>query len=210
MPTTSKPVELAATDGVKLRGEVVGEGDLWAILVHDVGEDLDVWRPMREELVGAGFRVMSIDLRGHGVSEGDWSPETAIDDLQVAVRHARGQDARAVYLVGAGQSATAAMIAAADEPVQAIVCLSPMAELPGIDAARIRISRAPKFLLVGALDEQAMANAQTVYRKLIGWRVLESRALTEQGTDLLVARGNEHVFEKTIAFLRDYPGLSAS
>ena len=51
-----------------------------------------------------------------------------------------------------------------------------------------------------------MANAQTVYRKLIGWRVLESRALTEQGTDLLVARGNEHVFEKTIAFLRDYPG----
>lgn len=187
-----------------MRGEVSGEGDRWAILLHDVGDDLDSWGAMRAELTAGGLRVLALDLRGHGASDGEWSFEAAVGDIQDAIRYCRAQGARAVYLVGAGHGATAAIVAAGEEPVQAIVCLSPVAELEGLDPARLRVARAPKFFTVGARDREAMTAAQAVYRKTLGWRVLESRALDEQGTALLSAPGHEHIFEKTVGFLRDY------
>ena len=200
----AEPVEIESGDGVTIRGELSGESDRWAILLHDVGDDLDSWGAMRGKLLSAGMRVLALDLRGHGASDGDWSPVAGVADIEAAIRHCREASARAVYLVGAGQAATAAIAAAGEEAVQAIVCLSPVAELEGIDPARLRVSRAPKLFTVGARDAAAMKAAQTLYRKMIGWRVLESRARDEQGTALLTAPGSEHVFEKTVGFLGGY------
>ena len=201
---TAEPVEIESSDGVVIRGEVTGDGDRWAILLHDVDGDLDSWGAMRSELNGANMAVLALDLRGHGASDGEWSSEGWVADIQAAIRFCRSAAAGKVYLVGAGRGATAAIVAAGEERVQAIVCLSPVAELDGIDPARLRVCRAAKFFTVGSRDEQAMRAAQTLYRKTLGWRMLESRALEEQGTELLSAPGSELVYEKTIGFLRDY------
>ncbi|MGI9658210.1 MAG: alpha/beta hydrolase [Gaiellaceae bacterium] len=201
---TAEPVEIECGDGVVIRGELSGKAERWAILLHDVGDDLDSWGVMRGELISAGMRVLALDLRGHGASDGEWSPEACIADIEAAIRYCRASEPRSVYLVGAGQGATASIVAAGAEPVHAVVCLSPALELEGVDPARLRVSRAPKFITVGSSDEQAMSAAQQLYRKTLGWRMLESRALTEQGTGLLSAPGSELVLEKTVAFLGDY------
>ena len=200
----AEPVEIESADRVVLRGELSGTGERWVLLVHDVEEDLDSLRPMQAVLLEAQFRVLALDLRGHGASDGEWSAEGAIQDLAAAFRYCRAAGAAKVYAVGAGAGATAAILAAGEEHVDALVCLSPLPELEGIDPRRLRVSRAPKLLSVGATDPEAMAAAQTVYKKVIGWRVLESRAISEQGSALLHAPGKEHIFAKTVTFFRDY------
>ena len=49
--------------------------DTWVVLVHDVGDDIDVWRPLRVALAARGWSVLALDLRGHGGS--DWSEAVA-------------------------------------------------------------------------------------------------------------------------------------
>ena len=197
-------VEIQSADGVVVRGELSGAGERWVLLIHDVDEDLDSLRAMQVVLLEAKFRVLAVDLRGHGASDGDWSTEGAIQDVTAAISYCREAGAVKVYAIGAGAGATAVIIAAGEESLEAIVCLSPLGELEGVDPMRLRVSRAPKLLSVGAADQEAMAAAQTVYKKVIGWRALESRALIEQGSALLHAPGSEHVFEKTVSFLNDY------
>ena len=58
-------VEIPAPDGAVLRGEVRRAGPVWAVLVHDLGEDLDAWRPLRDALGRRGVSVLCFDLRGH-------------------------------------------------------------------------------------------------------------------------------------------------
>tara|TARA_B100000686_G_C16406806_1_gene770132 strand:- start:131 stop:739 length:609 start_codon:yes stop_codon:yes gene_type:complete len=201
---TVSPIEIERDEGVVLRGEIEGESDRWAILLHDFGGDLDNWKPMRRKLISAGVKVFSLDLRGHGASDGEWSPEATIGDIEASIRHCRFANAKSVYLIGAGQAATASIVAAGEEVVQALVCLSPVLELEGIDSSRLRVSRAPKLFTVGASNIEAMRAAQALYRKMLGWRMLESRAVEEQGTDLLNGPGSEHIFEKTVGFLKSY------
>ena len=94
------------------------------MLVHDEGEDLDAWRPLVGDLIGLGLCVLSFDLRGHGASDDPWEPRRAPSDVLAAVRFARTEGARRVYLLGAGAGATAALAAGGTRKVDAIVLYS--------------------------------------------------------------------------------------
>ncbi len=85
----AEAVQATTADGVTLRGELVRGGDVWICLVHDVGEDIDAWRPLRPGLARKGWSVLALDLRGHGGSDGEWTDESGR-----ARRRPRG-DARA-------------------------------------------------------------------------------------------------------------------
>lgn len=198
-------MEFAAADGVALRGLRYGAGGRWAVLVHDEGRDLDCWRGLVGELCGElGLRVLVFDLRGHGASDDPWQPGKAPADVLAALRFAKSQGARSLYLVGAGLGATAALVAAGRHRVAAIVALSPRAELAGVASDAIRKTRAPKLLIVGGHDAAAAEQASEVYRRSIGWGLLESPPVAAQGTELLASDWGENVVEHVLLFLRDY------
>ncbi len=53
-----------------------------AILVHGITSDGGTWRTVAPALVERGYRVMAVDLRGHGASErGEYSPAAWASDL---------------------------------------------------------------------------------------------------------------------------------
>jgi dienelactone hydrolase len=120
------------------------------------------------------------------------------------LRFAESQGARGVYVVAAGAGATAALAAAGEFEVQAIVALSPRAGLDGLGPEAIRETLAPKLIIVGSQDAFAAQEADDVFRRAIGWSLLQSLPTEIQGTALLESAWAEQVAENALAFLRDY------
>lgn len=66
--------EFVADDGVRLVADVAGPSHgPTIILAHGGGQTRHSWSHAFDRLVGAGYRVINFDARGHGDS--DWSPD---------------------------------------------------------------------------------------------------------------------------------------
>jgi pimeloyl-ACP methyl ester carboxylesterase len=121
------PGRFEGAGGVFIVGDVGGpEGAPLVCLGHGGGQTRHSWRDTAQRLASAGYRVVSIDLRGHGDS--DWAPDGDYDlpvtaaDLEAVVR-ANDQGA-GVCLVGASWGGLTSLVAApalADVPVRSIV-----------------------------------------------------------------------------------------
>jgi len=55
-------------DPMQLASRVTGAGPLTAVLVHGIMSDSRSWDQVAEDLVSHGFRVIAVDLAGHGES----------------------------------------------------------------------------------------------------------------------------------------------
>jgi hypothetical protein len=66
-------------------------------------------------------------------------------------------------------------------------------------------TRAPKLIMAGWLDDSAAAQADEVFRRSIGWTLLDSTPVSEQGTELLDSSWGKQVREQILGFLLDYP-----
>ena len=59
-----------------------GSGDRLALLVHGIMSDSRTWRLVGPALAERGYRVIAVDLRGHGASgRGAYTPELFAEDL---------------------------------------------------------------------------------------------------------------------------------
>lgn len=111
--------------GGRLAYDVAGTGPL-VLLSPGMGDVRGVFRDVVGPLVGAGQRVVSADLRGHGGSDATFEaydiPSIAAD-LVALLEHLGGP----AVLVGHSVSAGAATIVAADRPdlVRSLVLLDP-------------------------------------------------------------------------------------
>ena len=114
------------TDGGTLAVEAEGLGPL-VICSPGVGDTRDAFAPLAEYLVARGFRVATVDLRGHGDSTahfGRYGDEATADDFLTVIEALGGGPA---VLAGASLSAAAAVIAAGRRPEQVagLVLLGP-------------------------------------------------------------------------------------
>ncbi|MFF2197314.1 alpha/beta fold hydrolase [Streptomyces sp. NPDC058157] len=84
---------------MQLHTHTWGEGDRLALLVHGIMADHRTWRRVGPALAEAGYRVLAVDLRGHGASgRGPYTPELFADDLvetlpagaELAIGHSLG------------------------------------------------------------------------------------------------------------------------
>lgn len=68
---------------MRLHTRTWGDGDRTVVLVHGIMSDSRCWRRVGPEIAERhGYRVVAVDLRGHGASpRGDYSPRQWADDL---------------------------------------------------------------------------------------------------------------------------------
>ncbi|PWU60256.1 alpha/beta hydrolase [Micromonospora globispora] len=137
-------------DGGTIAYEVHGDGPL-AVLSHGMGENRRTFRHLIPLLVTAGYRVASVDVRGHGDSSAHWpsyAPAEVGADLLAVVRALGGGPAT---LVGSSSSAAAVVFAAVDAPelVNGVVQLSPFVAQPRpnpvMRAAQALVLRSPRL-----------------------------------------------------------------
>lgn len=67
---------------MQLHTHTWGEGDRVALLVHGMMADHRTWRRVGPALADRGYRVVAVDLRGHGASgRGAYDPQSYADDI---------------------------------------------------------------------------------------------------------------------------------
>lgn len=202
-----KAVQATTADGVTLRGELVRGDDTWLVLVHDVGEDIDVWRPLRPGLTRCGWTVLGLDLRGHGGSDGDWALETAELDVDLGIALARRLGARHVCVVACGAAVVPVLRAVerahVDEWVElpdSLVLISAL--IDEVDPMTLRGHGLPRLFLYGAGSKRVHDDVRALQRACIGWNVTASFGTAAQGS-ALVAQRTTHVLDKIAGFLKE-------
>jgi alpha-beta hydrolase superfamily lysophospholipase len=201
--TRAVAVEFRGPDTLVLRGLRFGAGKHWAVLVHDVGKDLDGWRHLAAWLGDRGLSVLAFDLPGHGASDDPWEPQLAVAAVFAAVDFARSNSSQQVHLVGDGVGALAALAVAAggSHDIASVTSVSPQADERVATLGDIREARVPKLILVGSLSQSAVEFADHVFRGGIGPCEMARFPVARQGTDLLNGEWGSHAREKILAHL---------
>src|SRR5438128_496070 len=70
--TQKKDVDIKATDGANLKATYFSPDRMGPaiLLIHQCNMDRHSWDSLADDLVGAGFHVLTFDLRGFGESDG--------------------------------------------------------------------------------------------------------------------------------------------
>lgn len=101
------------------------------VCLHGLAQHGGIYEELGKRLAGSGYRVTSLDLRGHGASgpEPPWSLETHVSDVLESLD---AEEAAAATLVGHsfGGLVAAALAARAPERVSGLVLLDPGLGLP--------------------------------------------------------------------------------
>ena len=113
-------VNLQGAGGVRLSADVGGPEDgPPVVLLHGGGQTRHSWHGTWRVLADAGWRALSVDLRGHGESEwpedGDYSHEAFAEDVRVVATSLHAPP----VLVGASLGGLASLLAVAESPDQA-------------------------------------------------------------------------------------------
>lgn len=197
----TSPVPIA----VRLGSEITLRGHEWPLdgppvaLLHDFDEDLDEWGPLPRQLARAGFRVISVELRGHGLSDGDPDPETLEDDTRDLITQLHPVFGP-VGLVCHGRAARVAFALGAADGAPVHVLVSPLPGDRPVDWDRS--TAALRLLVVGSLHPPTKAYVEQIYPDIRGQKLWISTAAEERGPELLHAR--PHLVEQITLFLRRY------
>lgn len=136
--TTVEPCWFTGSGGNRLAADAGGTpGAPPVLLLHGGGQTRHSWGGAQRELIAAGYRVVSLDSRGHGesgwIEDGEYGLESQVADVACVARAIGGRPG----LVGASMGGVNAMIACGDDPGLAralvLVDVTPRLEPEGID-----------------------------------------------------------------------------
>ena len=200
MGATPLPVAIRLRSGLVLRGHEWSRDGPPVVFVHDVGDDLDAWGPVTARVAEHGFRVISLELRGHGLSDGEPDTSRVLEDMVMAVAEIKASFGP-VALVTYG-SVTDTLLFMDDEcgvPVQVMVAPTPGNRAP-IDWRTTR--PATRLVLRGALNETVTEHAEYIYPRMRGQNLQVTGASNSAGPALLMDQ--PQLVEHMVMFLRRY------
>lgn len=161
------PVRMVTKDGGSVYGLEVGSGTTGVVFVHQYFSDHCEFMALARELAGLGYRAISIDFRGNGLSATGRSNRLDLD-VAAAVERLRADGATRIELVGASMGGTAALVAGSwvRPAVNGIVSLSGPDYFRGLNAVRaVERSRVPVRFLVSRDDRPFASDATTLMRR---------------------------------------------
>ena len=199
MAPSSFPIEVALADGTVLRGiEHPADGPP-LLFVHDLGEDLDAWGSVAPAVRSEGFRVICLELRGHGLSDGEPDPSATLDDVTGALAEVQGAFGPCGLVVHGTVARTAFDLGGEHgSPVHAVISPAPGAGSGGDEA----IGSVPsmRVLFTGAHDEPVHEHVRTSHPRMRGQNMWISTGTALRGPALL--QEHPHLVEQLVMFMR--------
>lgn len=112
LATAQEHVSFATQDGGLVHADLYGKGNRGLVLAHGGRFNKESWQKQARVFEAAGFRVLAIDLRGYGLSQGPGQSDPLSAPLQLdvlaAVSYLRKTGARTVSVVGGSMGGAAA------------------------------------------------------------------------------------------------------
>jgi pimeloyl-ACP methyl ester carboxylesterase len=185
-----RAVEFRASDGVRIRGVLLGAGATGVVLGHQSGGSLCDWLPFGRVLARNGYRALAIDFRGYPSSgKGRASASLSYDrDFLAAAKLLRARGIKHVVFFGASMGGTAALVGGSKLPTVAGVASfsgpTAFGSLYGTKA--VATLRSPTLFLAGDSDSYFPDDARALYEASVSSRKqLEIRPSRAHGSRLL-------------------------
>ena len=116
--------------GIRLAADTFGDSNAPAVLMlHGGGQTRHAWHATATNLAYAGWRAITVDLRGHGESTHPRPPAYALEDFAADVRALIAAIADAPVVIGASLGGIAGLLAITESPA------APAAGLVLVDVA---------------------------------------------------------------------------
>jgi pimeloyl-ACP methyl ester carboxylesterase len=186
-------VEIEACDGVVLRGEAETGGPVWLVLAHEMGRDLDLWRPLLP--LDRSVSTLTVDLRGHGGSDGVADSAFNTRDLVDVAAFARDSGAEGIVIAAAGSQVQAALDAAFETTALGVVAIGPLIE-------RVEGRSLPKLVIVASKDARQVA-AGGALRRSAGAATVISLPISGECDAILSGAWRTNVAAYIRAFVAD-------
>jgi alpha-beta hydrolase superfamily lysophospholipase len=158
VPTDTTTVYVVEGD-ITLTGRLFGaDNKSIVILSHQRQNDETAWYPFAEHLAQNGFAALTFNFRGYDGSTGSQDYDKLAADLTAVVNYVRDRRIYSkIFLVGASMGATASLVVAEKDNVDAVVAVSPPAKFASQDALKaVPNVTAPKLFLASTDDAPAL------------------------------------------------------
>jgi pimeloyl-ACP methyl ester carboxylesterase len=114
---THVAVGFDGTPGTRLAADTFGDPDAPAVLMlHGGGQTRHAWHATATNLAEAGWRAITVDLRGHGESTHPQPPAYALEDFAADVRALIAAIAGIPVVIGASLGGIAGLLAITESP----------------------------------------------------------------------------------------------
>ncbi len=159
------PVNLQTTDGISLSAEDVGSGETGVLLVHHKGRTKEDWDAFQKKAASRGFKVVAVDLRGHGASAGGKDDFTKMSaDVDAGVAYLKNAGAKRIAVVGAELGANVALESAKDNAdVNTVILLSASLVSSGLKSGPALEAYGDRPVLIVASEENAYHAKSAAY-----------------------------------------------
>jgi len=194
------PVEIILSSGLVLRGHEYEANGPTVVLVHDLEGDLDAWGTVPLDVAARGFRVLCLELRGHGLSDGAVDPSATFEDLADALRTV-SDSFGPVAFVSTGIVANCGFALSDGDGVPVSVAVSPV-PVEGYGLFLPEFKPAIRALITGAKDPVSDPFLRSIYPGLPGQNMWFSTGTHAAGADLLMTY--PHLVEQLVMFIRRY------
>ena len=158
--TLSNEAAVVADDGTVLRGQLWRGDDVGIIVAPGYGDDAIDAHQVATSLARSGHTVFFYNLRGQRPSGGLVGGSDLTSDLRAVVADLRTRGVESIHIVGYRQSATAAIVLAAEPSgLEGVAAVFAYETYEKLDAATAAAASTAPLLLIGAEGSNGGASA---------------------------------------------------
>ena len=181
----AQTISFATEDGGRVCADLYGQGTHAVVLAHGGGFTKESWREQAQVLSAKGFRVLAIDFRGSGCSNGpgqaNFDEAPFENDVIAAVHYLKAHGAKSVSVVGGSFGGAAAGDASIKSPPGEIDRIVFLGAAPNLSAEKLK----SRSLFIVAREDRNHSGA-----RLPGIRAQYEKA--PQPKELIVLDGSAH------------------
>lgn len=190
---------------IRVSEELVVRGQEWPVqgppvaMIHDHGEDLDCWKGADRLLAERGFRVITLDLPNHGLSDDEVGDHSVLETLTEVIKNiAEVWGPFGLCSYGSISSELCEM-QGPDAPVTHVM-VSPRAPQGGSGIPVDLEHQMSQLVIAATNDGDRSEEARALFDSLGAKKLWASVAATDHGPDLI--KSHTHLVDDMAIFLR--------